>query len=156
ECVKFLTGCEFHQDERARRAGLGLVQSIARKLERESRGLGLRLVLWESSAGGALRRLEEIDRGRFLDSVELDRGRGTTGTNPRTPPRYSDGVRMHRLAPVDPLGRIAHLGSYLDLVVPVGLIEDSPDLKSGGEELILSLLWESIPHLAGRARSPAV
>jgi transcriptional regulator NrdR family protein len=156
ECVKFLTGHELHQDPRAKQAGLEIVEAMARKLNRDARGLGLRLVLREARSGGELGRLEESDRRRHPESEEIDRGRaapagsfsGAAGS------RYSDGVRMHRSAPKDPLRRIEHLALFLELVVPGGLIDDSPELRSGGEELIQSLLEESLPCLWGGAGGP--
>jgi transcriptional regulator NrdR family protein len=141
ECVKFLTGHELHQDPRARRSGEEIIDLLSRKIEKDARGLGLRLVLAETRNSGSIRRLEEIDRRRYAaESGEIDRGRPAGEWA-----RYSDGVRLHRLAPVDPLGRIEHLCLTIDRVAPIGVIEDSPELRSGGRELILSLLEESIP-----------
>lgn len=54
---------------------------------------------------------------------------------------------MHRAAPVDPLRRIEHLAGYLDCVIPGALIDNSPELQSGGGELVLSLIEEALPHL---------
>ncbi len=155
ECVKFLTGHEFHQDAPAQKGGRRIVQAIKRKLQRDSRVLGLRLVLEESQNTGHLRRLEEFDFQRFPAAQEIERGRpaapAPSGSSPGV--RYSGGVRMHRAAPVDPLRRIEHLAGYLDWVIPGALIEDSPELQSGGGELVLSLIEEALPHLcrAGEA-----
>ncbi len=148
ECVKFLTGNEFHQNRRTLEAGEAIVRAVAGKLLKDGRGLGLRLVLHETRNAGSIRRLEEIDRRRYpSESGEIDRGRAACeGAS------YSDGVRMHRLAPVDPLGRIEHLGPFIGRVVPIGVIEDFPELRSGGGELILSLLEESLPRLLQRGR----
>jgi transcriptional regulator NrdR family protein len=147
ECVKFLTGHELHQDPRARTVGESIVQALARKVQRDSRGLGLRLVLAESVNCGELRRLEKLDRLRFAESDEIDRGRGALDRVGAAGARYTDGVRLYRNAPVDPLRRIEHLGAFLAWVDPLGLIEDSPELRGGGPELILSLLEESMPYL---------
>jgi hypothetical protein len=159
ECVKFLTGFELYQDPKAKTAARGIVETIARKVRRESRGLGLRLLVRESRNAGSLRRLEEIDGRRYPEeSAEVERGRRCDraeggcreGLGDRTGlPRYSDGVRLHRLAPVDPLRRLEHLAGFLDCVDPVGAVEESPDLRSGGRDLVLSLLEDSLPYLAG-------
>ncbi len=151
ECVKFLTGHEFHQDVRAQKGGRRIVQAIQRKLQRDSRVLGLRLVLEESQNSGQLRRLEEFDFQRFPPAAqEIERGRPAAPARAVSPhgARYSGGVRMHRAAPVDPLRRIEHLAAYLDCVVPGALIDDSLELRSGGGDLVLSLIEEAMPHLS--------
>jgi len=157
ECVKFLTGFECYQDPRAVALGLDIVEAMQRKLQRESRGLGLGFVLQESRTQGALRRLEEADCRRFPEFDEIGRGRPCAGSDRlgdgggwpcADGPRYTDGVRLYRSSPVDPLRRIEHLRAYLGLVVPFGLIEESPELRGGGAELIASLLEESAALLA--------
>jgi len=154
ECVKFLTGFELHQESRSSRAGRKIVEMIAAKLKRESARLGLQFLLTESRNTGDLRRLEEIDRMRFREeSLEIDRGRTSPGRpedSPRQEASYSDGVRLQRTAPVDPLRRMEHLGGFLGHLEPVGVIEESPQLRNAGGELILSLLEESLPYLAGK------
>ncbi len=147
ECVKFLTGYELHQDPRAFRAGQAIVERIAGRLKREAAGIGLRFILAESRNAGSLRRLEEIDSMRFRSEIaEIDRGRSIVPGRPAGA-RYMDGVRIYRLAPVDPLRRIEHLGAFLGYIDPDGMIEDSPEVRNAGGEVILSLLEESLPYL---------
>jgi ribonucleoside-triphosphate reductase len=145
ECVKFLTGKELHQDPVARRTGEEIIGRMARFLARESRSLGIRLVLEESRNLGPLQALEHADRERHPQAVEIDRGRDS-----QWGPRYTDGVRFHRVAPLDPLRRIEELAPYLRYLRPAGgVVDDFPELRSSARELLLSLLEESLPALDG-------
>ncbi len=144
ECVKFLTGRELHQDAAARRRGWDLVKYIDGKLRRESRRLGVPLFLEETDNLGPLHALERSDRrlypvedGPELSEVDRGRSRGSS---------YTDGVRMHRAAPVDPLQRMEELSPFIPFVAPAGgVVEEIPELRSSGGELLVSLLEESLP-----------
>jgi len=76
--------------------------------------------------------------------AEIDRGRSAQWA-----PAYSDGVRFHRRAPVDPLGRIESLVPYLKHVQPAGgIVEDASELRSSARDLLASLLEECLPLVA--------
>ncbi|MBI4602112.1 MAG: hypothetical protein HY721_09145 [Planctomycetes bacterium] len=144
ECVKYLTGSDLHLDPAARRLGLDLVRAIDRKLRREEKSLGIRLVLEETANVGPLRVLEKRDREKFPQMAEIDRGR-----HPEWGPTFTDGVRLHRMAPVDPLRRVEELAPYLRHVEPAGgIVEDFPELRSAAGDLLLSLLEECLPLVA--------
>ena len=154
ECVKFLTGRELHQDPVALSKGRSLVEHIYHKLARESRGLGLRLRLEETNNLGPLHALERADRRLFPEIAEIDRGRPASAAA-----SYTDGVRVHRSAPVDPLRRLEALAIFLPFVRPAGgIIDEVPELRSSDRELFLSLLEESVPALlasrGGRSGAP--
>lgn len=147
ECVKYLTGSEIHQDAGASRFGLDLVRSIHRKVRREERSLGLALVLEETANVGPLRVLERADRRRCPQMQEIDRGR-----DPRWGPAYTSGLRIHRMAPVDPLRRIEDLAQYSRIVgTDGGIVEDLPELRASPQDLLVSLLEESAPLVGGAA-----
>jgi hypothetical protein len=146
ECVKYLTGRELHQDRVAMQKGLELVQLIHRKVRREERGLGISLALEETANVGPLKVLEQSDRRRHPEIVEIDRGRPAGAFR-----CYSDGVRLHRTAPMDPLRRLEELSPFLAHVYPQGgIMEAFPELKSPDCEVLLSLLEECLPLLAAK------
>jgi hypothetical protein len=148
ECVKFLTGNDLHQDPEAARFGLDIVRGIHRKLRKEERSLGIRLVLEETANVGPLRSLERGDRSRYPQMAEIDRGRQA-----QWGPSYSDGVRFHRMAPVDPLRRVEELAPYLRYLEPAGgILEDVPELRSDAGELLPTLLEECMASPAWRGR----
>ena len=143
ECVKFLTGSELHQSEAAQAKGLAIVERAAEKLRQDARRLGLRLELEETANVGPLRDLERMDEARY-QVEEIDRGRPTPSG-----PRYTDGVRLHRLAPVDSLERVEALVPYLPFVRPLGgIVEDLPQLRD--KALLPFLLKDSLSILSGR------
>ncbi len=153
ECVKFLSGSDLHsgslEDGRlagaASKLGVDIVRDIDRKLRREERSLGIRLHLEETANVGPLRMLERMDRSKYPQMVtEIERGR-----QPQWGPLYTDGARLHRMAPVDPLRRVEELAAYLRYLAPSGgVIEDFPELRSSAKELLLSLLEECLPIVA--------
>lgn len=140
ECVKFLTGNDLHQDARSSKLGLEIVRGIHRKLQREEKSLGIRLQLEETANVGPLRVLERADRRRYPQMAEIDRGRSSQWGS-----LYTDGVRLHRMAPVDPLRRVEELAPYLRLLAPSGgFVEDFPELRGSAKELLLTLLEECV------------
>ena len=114
-------------------------------MRREERSLGLRLELEETANLGPLRVLEKLDRARFPGRVaEVERSRQIEWG-----PTYTDGVRLHRRAPVDPLRRVEELSRFLRQVRPSGgIIEDFPELRSSSRDLLVSLLEGCLPVLA--------
>ena len=152
ECVKYLTGSELHQDPVAAALGLDLVKEIDRKLRREERSLGIRLALQETANVGPLRLLERSDRRKYPQMAEIDRGR-----NPQWGLSYTHGVRLHRMAPVDPFRRVEELARYLRILESDGgFVEDFPELRSSSSDLLLSLLEECAPVVAGRPRAALI
>ena len=140
ECVKFLTGNNLHQDARSSKLGVDIVRGIHTKLRREEKSLGIRLQLEETSNVGPLRVLERADRRKYPQIAELDRGRSSQWGS-----LYTDGVRLHRMAPVDPLRRVEELAVYLRFLAPAGgFVEDFPELRSSAKELLLTLLEECV------------
>ncbi|MBI4584392.1 MAG: hypothetical protein HY717_10260 [Planctomycetes bacterium] len=146
ECAKFLTGCEMHQDSRAVAKAFEIVEWLHRKIRREERGLGLELALEETPVSAATRRLEASDRKKFPQLEEIDRGRP-----PQEGAAYSPGVRLYLGAPVDPLRRLEHLAGFLSRVLPRGFLEDSPELRQAGGDLLLCLIEEAAPSFKGGA-----
>lgn len=145
ECVKYLTGSELHQDPSATGFGLRIMQEIQRRLRTEERSLGVRLALEETLNVGPLRILESADRRRCAQIAEVDRGR-----NAQWGAAYSNGVRFHRMAPVDPFRRVEELTRYLGLLEPAGgIVEDFPELRSSAGDLLSSLLEECVPLVGG-------
>jgi len=145
--LKCLSGSEIHQDRGASRFGLELVLSIHRKVGMEERSLGLALVPEETANVGPLRVLERADRRRCPQMQEIDRGR-----DPRWGPAYTSGLRLHRMAPVDPLRRIEDLARYSRIVgTDGGIVEDLPELRASPQDLLVSLLEESAPLVGGAA-----
>jgi ribonucleoside-triphosphate reductase len=148
ECVKFLTGHDLHQDAEAARLGLELVRDIHGRLRKEERSLGIRLVLEETANVGPLRALERMDRQKHSQAAEIERGR-----QPQWGPSYSDGARLHRMAPVDPLRRVEELAPYLRYLEPAGgVLEDVPELRSDAGDLLPTLLEECIASPAWKGR----
>lgn len=148
ECVKFLTGHDLHQDAEAARFGLDLVRELYKKLRKEERSLGIRLVLEETANVGPLRALERADRQKHPQMAEIERGRQA-----QWGPSYSDGVRFHRMAPVDPLRRVEELAPYLRYLEPAGgILDDVPELRSDAGELLPTLLEECIASPAWKGR----
>jgi hypothetical protein len=148
ECVKFLTGHDLHQDAEATRFGLDLVRELYKKLRKEERSLGIRLVLEETANVGPLRTLERADRQKHPQMAEVERGRQA-----QWGPAYSDGVRFHRMAPVDPLRRVEELAPYLRYLEPAGgILDDVPELRSDAGELLPTLLEECISSPAWKGR----
>lgn len=140
ECVKFLTGNDLHQDARSAKLGVEIVRGIHRKLKREEKSLGIRLELEETANVGPLRVLERADRRKYPQMAEIDRGR-----NLQWGASYTDGVRIHRMAPVDPLRRVEELAAYLRFLHPAnGFVEDFPELRTSAKELLLTLLEECV------------
>ncbi len=150
ECVKFLSGADLHvegsHEKSASRLGLEIVCLLERKIRREERSLGLRLELEETANVGPLRLLEKGDRSKFPDRLsEVERGRQIDWG-----PTYTDGVRLHRMAPVDPLRRVEDLARFLPYLRPQGgIIEHFPELRSSSRELLVSLLEECLPMMTG-------
>lgn len=143
ECVKFLTGRELHQDPQAVQRGVELIRYIRGKLDRDARTLGLRLRLEETDNLGPLHAMERADRRLFPEIAEIEQGRQAGGGF-----SYSDGVRLLRTAPVDPLKRLEELSRFLDDIDPSsGVVEEVPELRGGDCELLLALLEESLPIL---------
>jgi hypothetical protein len=142
ECVKYLTGGDLHSGAEAQRLGLEIVRTLERKLRREERSLGIRLVLEETANVGPLRTLERIARQKYPQQMaEIDRSRQAEWG-----PAFTDGVRLHRRAPVDPLRRIEELAPYVKLVAPSGgIVEDLPELRSSARDLLGSLIEECLP-----------
>jgi anaerobic ribonucleoside-triphosphate reductase len=141
EGVKYLTGHELHQSPSSARFGQGLVGAVRRKLLREERSLGVRLLLEETVNVGPVRVLERADRRRCSQMREIDRGR-----NPEWGPAYTSGVRIHKMAPVDPFRRIEELSHYMSLLdLAGGFVEDFPELRSSAHDLLISLLEECRP-----------
>lgn len=144
ECVKFLTGSDLHADAAAARLGVEIVRQMDRKIRREERSLGIRLVLEETANVGPVRVLERADRNKYPQMAEVDRGRQSEWGA-----AYTDGVRFHRMAPVDPLARVEELAAYLRFLEPSGgFVEDLPELRSSAGELLVSLLEECLPIVA--------
>lgn len=148
ECIKFLTGQELHGDSNAASMAIELVRLIHEKLCREERGLGIRLRLEETANVGPLRVLEKMDRRLHPEMCEVDRGRhlGSLAC-------YTDGVRLHRSAPVDPLGRLEEMAPFLPYVAPTGgVVEDFPELRGADREVLTSLLEDAAPFLCRGGR----
>jgi ribonucleoside-triphosphate reductase len=144
ECLKFLTGSEMHQDPATARLGIEVARAARRKVRREERSLGIRLVLEETANVGPLRALERGDRAKHPQMAEVDRGR-----QPQWGPAYTTGVRLHRMAPVDPLRRVEELAAYLPFVEPAGgLIEEFPELRRSASEILPALLEDSLEPAA--------
>ncbi len=137
ECVKFLTGHEFHEDARAVEKGRELVAAVRRKIGREARGLGLRVELEETPATESVSRFEVLDRQTFPQFDEIDRGREGVAAG------YTGGVRIHPAAAVDPLRRLEHLARFVPEVVPRGLLDESPELRHADGALVVCLLEEA-------------
>lgn len=144
ECIKFLTGKELHQNDVTRSLGHGILRRLAQKVRQESKRLGIRLVVEEARNVGPLRSLETKDQDKYPQMVaEIDRGRQYQWGR-----RYSDGVRFHRMAPLDPLRRVEELSPYLSYTEPAGgLVEDFRELRGAAQELLPSLLEESFAVL---------
>ncbi len=151
ECVKFLSGSDLHverpPESSALRLGHDIVRTLERKLRREEKSLGLRLELEETVNTGPLRVLEQGDRTRYPGRLaEVERGRQIEWG-----PTYTDGVRLHRKAPVDPLCRVEALTGFLRHVrTSGGIIEDFQELRSSSKDLLVSLLEECLPVLSAR------
>jgi len=149
ECVKLLSGEDLHiesgRSNAGGRLGLELVKVIERKLRREERGLGIRLELEETANVGPLRILERSDRRKYPDLIgEVERGRSLEWGA-----LYTDGARLHRMAPLDPLRRVEELAGYLKYLRPAGgITEDLRELRGSPRELLVSLLEECMPHVA--------
>ena len=76
--------------------------------------------------------------------AEIDRGR-----SPQWGSAYTSGVRLHRMAPVDPFRRVEQLAEYLRYVDAAGgFVEDFPELRTSAEDLLSSLLEECAPLVA--------
>jgi hypothetical protein len=157
ECVKFLTGTELHQSASGLSKGRDIVGAAARKLEREERGLGLRLDLEETQNVGPLRVLESVDRSLYAEIAEVDRSRVGPGAAGGSGSEgcYASGVRFHRGAPVDPLRRVEHVAMFLPYVRPAaGIVEELEELRESGGELLWSLLEEAAPLFSEEGASP--
>ena len=149
ECVQFLTGRELHQDRSAQARARELLERISARIERDRESLGLRLVVEETANRGALRRFEEIDARLYRPEGRKDlSGEGGDSWT------YTDGVRWHRHAPIDPLKRLQELVSFAPRVRLVdGVVDDMPELGSSDGDLLVSLLDESLPWLSGSSKA---
>lgn len=150
ECVKFLTGYEFFQDPKAIQKGREIIHLINRKILREQRGLGLLIELEETMLPGASQRLENIDRKIYPQFDEIERGRSRESFDQQW--NYTGGVRVHPAAPVDPLRRLEHLAALVSEVSLRGVLDDSPELRGAGSELLVCLLEEAASFFADSYR----
>ena len=120
---------------------MNLLRHVYKKAKRESKGLGITLVLEETTDPHIIAERAQRDLKIFPEIKEICRGRlqGTV---------YTPGVRLPSQAPLDPLTRNQYLSRLFPLINLDGIVEDNPELRSGGEEVIMSLLEESIPLFA--------
>jgi len=141
ECARYLTGEEPHRNEAAAAFARDLADHIAQKIARERRGLAIDAEGEETPAAGGCERFVTIDRKRFPCAKEVFRAR-------REDLAYSDGVRLPRDAPVDPLRRNEYLGGFVGAVAIGGIVEDIPGLRPADPEILSALIEESVEVLA--------
>ena len=144
DAVKFMTGREAFQDPETFRKAVDLLTHISRKVSREARGIGLRLRLEETVLPRILEESARQDARRFPELAEILRGR-------QSRPVYTAGVRLPRQAPLDPLTRNRYLARLFPFIELGGIVEEDPELRSGGEDVLVSLLEESLPLFSGSA-----
>ena len=162
ECVRRLTGASLHESERAQLRARQLLQRLADGVRRTGQRVGASLRLEETEYRGPLAAAwnvctqpeggdrDERRRVMFGAASVADPGAGEGGI--RAQRRYTDGVRWHVDAPVDPLERARELLHFLPWVRPMGsVLEDSVELRDANGDLLLSLLEECLPMLATAA-----
>ena len=145
DAVKFMTGREPFQDARALALGREIIEHLARKTEREARGLGLPLILEETESPRLLQETAQRDARIFPELAEIFRGRPAHLA-------YTPGVRMPSRAPLDPLTRNRYLAQVFPLVALGGIVGEDPELRSGGEDIVMSLLEESLSYFRSEVR----
>ncbi|MBN1420792.1 MAG: hypothetical protein JXP34_18620 [Planctomycetes bacterium] len=148
ECVRYLSGEEAYRAEAAAAFARDVVDHIAHKLGRERRGLAIEVEGEETQAAGGCERFATIDRKRFPCAREVFRAR-------RGDPAYSDGVRLPRDAPVDPLRRNEYLAGFVGTVAIGGIVEDVSGLRPADAEILSALLEESVGMLPVAATTGA-
>ncbi len=120
ECVRTACGHELHETAAAQELGAALLRQAGEKIAREGHVLGIRLRLEETLNRGPVRSFEEIDRRICAPRADAS---GAIVLS------YTDGVRWHASAPVDPLERLGEVLALLGAVTPVGgVVEDMEPL----------------------------
>ncbi|HNR98967.1 MAG TPA: anaerobic ribonucleoside-triphosphate reductase [Planctomycetota bacterium] len=148
DAVKFMTGKEAFADHAAFGLGVKIVEHLAQKAACESRTLGLRLVLEETRNARLEEEQPRRDARLFPELKEVFRGRPE-------PRGYSPGVRFPLQAPLDPLTKNRYLARIAPFVALDGIVDDDPELRAGGAEVLVSLLEESLSFFGGRAMQAA-
>ncbi len=144
DAVKFMTGKEAFNDQSTFALALRIVEHIAQKTARESRTIGMRLTLEETAAPRLRTEQPRHDVRLFPELKEIFRGRPE-------PAVYAAGVRFPPQAPLDPLTKNRYLAQVAPFIELDGIVEDDPELRAGGEEVLISLLEESVSLFGGRA-----
>ena len=141
ECIKYLTGEEMHESPRAAERGRGLLGTLAGRLLRDSRTLGIPLRACETLCPDTLGRLETLDRERHTASVaEVDAGRRSTDAADGW--IYSLGLRLHAGARVDHTRRLRHVAGLSEFATIDDLLADIPTMKQEPPRLLAALLGE--------------
>lgn len=141
EAVKFISGKEIFQDAGTFQFGRQLIQHIAEKIQRESKGLAIQLLFEETIPPHLLAEQAHRDARRFPEMQEILRGRPDRTV-------YTGGVRLPQQAPIDPITRNEYLARLSPYIQMDSIIEEHNELGPGEEDLVLSLLEESIPLFA--------
>ncbi len=148
DAVKFMTGKEAFADHAAFGLGIKIIEHLAQKTARESRTLGLRLILEETRSARVEEEQPRRDGRLFPELKEVFRGRPE-------PVCYSPGVRFPPQAPLDPLTKNRYLAQIAPFIALDGIVENDPELRAGGAEVLVSLLEESLSFFGGRAMQAA-
>ncbi len=143
DAVKFVTGKEMFLDPETFSLAVHLMEHLARKTGREARGLGIGLFLEETISPRILEEYARRDGQRFPEMKEVLRGR-TGGA------AYTPGVRLPLAAPLDPVTRNQYLAELYPFVDLAGIVEENPELRAGGEDVLVSLLEESMSLFSRR------
>ena len=143
DAAKFVTGREVFQDDESFALSVRIARHLASKSAREARGFGIKLRLVETLCLSVVRTCFRHDRHHFPEMREILKGRSGKVS-------YTPGVRIPAQAPLDPLTRNEYLAELFPFVELEGIVEEDSELRSGGEDLLVSLLEESVPLFARR------
>lgn len=131
ETVKFLTGKELHEDQKAYKVGLKLISAMYLKAKAYQKEYGLKVTLEETPAESTSLRMAKVDMQKYPQfAKDLVRGDKETGHI-----YYTNSIHLSADAPVDIIERIEKQGKF-NMLIESGAIthiflgEQRPDPKT--------------------------